>query len=330
MKRPTIVITGLLAIIAAALPLGLLVGGVDLSAAEIFEAFGDTDDSIAHFIVIENRLPALLCATLAGAALALAGLLMQTCFNNPLAGPSIMGISGGASVGVALVMMMLGGTIGTLGRLAIVGGAFIGALGILGVLLLFSLVVKSNDVLLIVGILLGYASSSVISLLNFFSTDSSVHSFVLWGLGSFTGVSLSELPLFAALCVVPAAISMLYTKSLNAMLFGERFSENVGVDTRKVRTALLLLSGIFTAVATAWCGPIGFIARMFIASSNHRTLLPATMLCGAAMAILCQIISVSPALSDGATIPVNAITPVIGVPVIIYVLLNRRKLLYFN
>ena len=145
MKRPTIVITGLLAIIAAALPLGLLVGGVDLSAAEIFEAFGDTDDSIAHFIVIENRLPALLCATLAGAALALAGLLMQTCFNNPLAGPSIMGISGGASVGVALVMMMLGGTIGTLGRLAIVGGAFIGALGILGVLLLFSLVVKSND-----------------------------------------------------------------------------------------------------------------------------------------------------------------------------------------
>lgn len=337
MKRPAIVITGLLAIIAAALPLGLLVGGVDLSAAEIFGAFGDTDDSIARFIVIENRLPALLCATLAGAALALAGLLMQTCFNNPLAGPSIMGISGGASVGVALVMMMLGGTIGTLGRLAIVGGAFIGALGILGILLLFSLVVKSNDVLLIVGILLGYAASSVISLLNFFSTDSSVHSFVLWGLGTFTGVSLSELPLFTALCVIPAAIAMLYTKSLNAMLFGERFAENVGVDTRKVRTALLLLSGIFTAVATAWCGPIGFIglvaphiARMLIASSNHRTLLPATMLCGAAMAVLCQIISVSPALSDGATIPVNAITPVIGVPVIIYVLLNRRKLLYFN
>lgn len=337
MKRRHIVIAILTAIIAAALPCGLLVGGVELSASEVFGAFSTHDDSIARFIVVENRLPALLCSILAGGALALAGLLMQTCFNNPLAGPSIMGISGGASVGVALVMMLLGGAIGMWGRLAVVGGALVGAAAILAVLLLFSLVVRSNEVLLIVGILLGYAASSVISLLNFFSTDSNVHSFVLWGLGTFTGLTLAELPLFAALCIVPAVAVMLYAKSLNAMLFGERFAENVGVDTRRVRTVLLLLSGLFTAVVTAWCGPIGFIglvaphiARMLLATSNHRVLLPATMLCGAAMGVLCQIISVSPSLSAGATIPVNAITPVIGVPVIIYVLLNRRKLMYFN
>lgn len=337
MKRRHIVIAILTAIIAAALPCGLLVGGVELSASEVFGAFGSHDDSIARFIVVENRLPALLCSILAGGALALAGLLMQTCFNNPLAGPSIMGISGGASVGVALVMMLLGGAIGMWGRLAVVGGALVGAAAILAVLLFFSLVVRSNEVLLIVGILLGYAASSVISLLNFFSTDCNVHSFVLWGLGTFTGLTLAELPLFAALCIVPAVAVMLYAKSLNAMLFGERFAENVGVDTRRVRTVLLLLSGLFTAVVTAWCGPIGFIglvaphiARMLLATSNHRVLLPATMLCGAAMGVLCQIISVSPSLSAGATIPVNAITPVIGVPVIIYVLLNRRKLMYFN
>ncbi|MDE6611180.1 MAG: iron ABC transporter permease [Muribaculaceae bacterium] len=337
MRRHTIVTLTLLLVIAAALPCGLLVGGVGLLASDVFGVFGGSGDSLASFIVLETRLPALLCSLIAGASLALAGLLMQTCFNNPLAGPSIMGISSGASVGVAVVIMLMGGAIGLWGRLAIVGGALVGALCILGVLLLFSLVVKSDEVLLIVGILLGYAASSAISLLNFFSSEQSVHSFVLWGLGSFSGLTLDEVPLFTLLCIAPAVISMLYAKSLNAMLFGERFAENVGVATHRVRSVVLLLSGLLTAVVTAWCGPIGFIgliaphiARMLLASSNHHILMPVTMLCGAVIGIICQIISVCPSLSTGSVIPVNAITPLIGVPIIVYVLLNRRKLLYFN
>ncbi len=184
---------------------------------------------------------------------------------------------------------------------------------------------RSTDVLLIVGILIGYLATSAISLLNFFSTERAVHSYVLWGLGTFSGVSIDILPLFAVLVIALICASLLYSKSLNAMLLGTQYAESVGVSTGRARTGILLLSGALTAVVTAWCGPIGFIglvvphiARMVLA------------LCGALLGIICQIISVWPSLSKGAVIPVNAITPVIGVPVIIYVLLNRRRLLYFN
>lgn len=329
----------LAAMIAVTLPLGLLVGGVDIPATVIFDVLtgGNPENDIAGFIIIETRIPALLTSLLAGAALAVAGLLMQTCFNNPLAGPSIMGLSTGASVGVAIVMMIFGGMAGLWGQIAIVAGAIAGAALILAVLLLFSTIVRSSDVLLIVGILIGYLASSAIALLNFFSTDQSVHSFVLWGLGTFSAVDTNALPLFASLCIVLLFCSTAYAKSLNAMLFGQRFAENVGIAASRVRTALLFLAGALTAVVTAWCGPVGFIglvvphiARMLTGTSNHFVLLPATALCGGLMGLVCQIISVSPALSSGATIPVNAITPIIGVPVIIYVLLNRKRLLYFN
>ena len=208
---------------------------------------------------------------------------------------------------------------------------------ILAILLIFSSSVRSTDVLLIVGILIGYLATSAISLLNFFSTERAVHSYVLWGLGTFSGVSIDIFPLFAVLVIALICASLLYSKSLNAMLLGTQYAESVGVSTGRVRTGILLLSGALTAVVTAWCGPIGFIglvvphiARMVLGSSNHRVLLPACALCGALLGIICQIISVWPSLSKGAVIPVNAITPVIGVPVIIYVLLNRRRLLYFN
>ena len=333
-RRHTIVLSAIAVAILLLLPLGLLAGGVDLSPNDVWNALlsqGDDNNggNIARFIVVESRLPAVLTALLAGAALSIAGLLMQTCFNNPLAGPSIMGISSGASLGVAIV--------GLWGRVAVVGGAFAGAAAILAILLIFSSSVRSTDVLLIVGILIGYLATSAISLLNFFSTERAVHSYVLWGLGTFSGVSIDILPLFAVLVLALICTSLLYSKSLNAMLLGTQYAESVGVSTGRARTGILLLSGALTAVVTAWCGPIGFIglvvphiARMVLGSSNHRVLLPACALCGALLGIICQIISVWPSLSKGAVIPVNAITPVIGVPVIIYVLLNRRRLLYFN
>ncbi len=327
-----------LAVATAALFLpGLLAGGVDLPLSEVLGAFAGKGDATAHFIVVETRFPALVTAMMAGAALAVAGLLMQTCFNNPLAGPSIMGISGGASAGVAVVLLAFGGVFGFWGRMALIGGAFAGAAAVLGVLLLFSRFVSSADVLLIIGILTGYLTGSTISLLNFFAAESAVHSYVLWGMGTFSGVDLGSLPLFAAAVLLLVVLVVPYCKSLNAMLLGSRYAESSGVAMQRTRTALLAVSGGLTAVVTAWCGPIGFlglvvphIARLMCGTANHRVLLPATALAGALIGVVCQIASVAPSLSTGSILPVNAITPLIGVPVILYVLLNRRRLVYFS
>ncbi len=331
------IILFILALATAALfPAGMLLGSVDLPAEVVFGALtgrGDIDE-VARIIVVETRLPVVVTSCVAGLALAVAGLLMQTAFANPLAGPSIMGISTGASLGVAVVLMAFPAMLGFWGRLATIGSAFAGAMCVMGVLTLFSSLVKSSTVLLIVGILTGYLASSAISLLNFFSTAESVHSYVLWGLGSFSGVSLGDLPLFCILAIVPAALTSFYAKPLDALLLGERYASNVGVNVELTRTMLLVISGMLTATVTAWCGPVGFIglavphiARMLPASKTHGFLLPATALCGAATGLLCQIISTAPALSRG-VIPVNAITPLIGVPVIIYVLLHRKNLSY--
>jgi iron complex transport system permease protein len=276
-------------------------------------------------------------AMLAGAALSVAGLLLQTTFDNPLAGPSILGVSTGSSLGVAIVMLALGGSIGhNLGSyVSILAGALLGAGIIILTLLAFSSIVKSSIMLLIIGILVSHLASSAISLLNFFSTQEGVHSFVIWGLGNFSGVTFERLPIFASLIIIALGLSLLLVKPLNALLLGTRYAENLGVNIRATRNKLLILSGILTAVVTAFCGPIGFIglivphiARLALKSSNHIVLLPATALCGAVIALLCSLISVLP-ISSG-VIPINAITPIIGVPIIIYIILNRKRILYFN
>lgn len=331
------IILAILALLTAALfPVGLLLGSVDIPAETVFGALtgrGETDE-VARIIVLETRLPAVVTSCVAGLALAVAGLLMQTAFANPLAGPSIMGISTGASLGVAIVLMAFPAMLGLWGRLATIGSAFAGAMCVMALLTLFSSIVRSSTVLLIAGILTGYLASSAISLLNFFSTAESVHSYVLWGLGSFSGVPLGELTLFCAPTIVLAALTCFYAKPLDALLLGERYASNVGVNVERTRTVLLVISGSLTASVTAWCGPIGFIglavphiARLLPASKTHGFLLPATALCGAATGLLCQILSTAPALNRG-VIPVNAITPLIGVPVIIYVLLRRKNLSY--
>lgn len=338
MTRYRTVLVFLIVLLVVLVPCGMLLGSVSIPAAQVWGALiGDSSvGEVVRIIVLETRLPSVVASLLAGMALSVAGLLMQTTFSNPLAGPSIMGISAGSSLGVALVMLALGGSLGALGRLATIGGAFSGAVTVMAVLLVFSNLVRSSDVLLIVGILIGYLASSAISLLNFFASSEGVHSYVIWGLGSFSGVTSDALPLFAALALGQTVLSVFFAKPLNAMLLGQRYAGNVGVNVNRVRTWLILLSGGLTAVVTAWCGPIGFIglamphvARMLIRSSNHTRLIPASALCGALAGLFCQILSVAPAMDRG-VLPVNAITPILGVPVIIYVLLNRRKLAYFN
>ena len=320
----------------------LLAGSVDIPAAEVWSIlFGQPAGNDAWtFIVWESRLPLCMTALLCGAALASSGLMLQTSFSNPLADPSILGISSGASLGVALVMLAGGGTVAAgafsfSGFFAAVSGALAGALLVMGIILGLSAMIRSNVMLLIAGIMIGYVVSSAISLLNFFATAEGVHSYMIWGMGNFGGVSLAQLPWFAGMAVAGLLLSVSLVKPLNALLLGERYAENLGVNVRRVRGLLLLATGWLTAVVTAFCGPVAFIglavphvARLLLGTSNHNSLLPVTMLCGAAVALLCNLICLLP--GEWGMIPLNAVTPVLGAPVIVYVIVRQRRIKYFN
>jgi iron complex transport system permease protein len=292
-------------------------------------------------IILQSRLPQAVTALLAGASLAASGLLLQTLFRNPLAGPSILGISDGANLGVAAVMLAFGGSLGQLtdlpvsGYPAIILAAFAGACAILGIILYFSSKVRHNVMLLIIGIMIGYLASSVISILNFYAAADKVHSYVMWGLGSFSGVSLTQLPLFAVCTLTGLLPAVLLIKPLNALLLGEIYAANLGVRIRRTRMFILLCTGLLTAITTAFCGPVAFIglavphiARLLLGSSNHKMLLPVTLLAGSCIALLCNILMVVP--GTNMILPLNAVTPLIGAPVIIYVILNRKNIQYFN
>lgn len=319
----------------------LLIGSVDIDPLAVWQIVTGRghENHVCEIIILNTRLPMIATAALSGAALSVSGLLLQTAFNNPLAGPSILGVSTGASFGVAVVMLASGSalwltqSVGT--YMTILIGALAGAALVLIVLLLFSTMVHSSTMLLIIGILVSYLTSSAVSLLNFFATEEGVHSYVIWGLGNFSGVTPSQLPFFAFFIITTLALSTTLVKPLNALLLGTRYAENLGVNTKQTRNSLLIITGILTAGVTAFCGPISFIglvvphiARLVLNTSNHNRLLPATMLAGATVALLCTLISVLP--QQVGVIPINAITPIIGVPIIIYIIINRKNIQYFN
>lgn len=319
------------------LAVSLLVGAVDIPANKVIDILlgKGSDKASWNYIVLQSRLPQALTAMLCGSSLAISGLMLQTAFRNPLAGPSVFGINSGSSMGVALVMLYFGGSItaGTFtltGFFAVLAAAFVGAMAVMLVILFFSNLVRDNVMLLIIGIMLGYIASSAISMLNFFATEQGVQSFMVWGLGNFGGVSMKQMPAFASVCVIGLLASLLFIKPLNALLLGEKYARNLGVNTKRLRNNLLLVTGLLTAVSTAFCGPVGFIglavphiARLILNTDNHKSLMPATILTGAAVAMLCNIITVLP--GDGGVIPLNAVTPLMGAPVIIYVILSQRR-----
>lgn len=292
-------------------------------------------------IVIDSRLPQSITALLVGAALAISGLMLQTLFRNPLAGPSILGISDGANLGVAIVMLYFGGAVQFIpnwpisGYITIIMAALTGASLVLGLIIWFSSRVKSNTMLLIIGIMIGYMVSSLISILNFRASTDKVHAFVMWGMGNFSGVSTEKLPYFASFIILGLIFSLLLIKPLNALLLGEMYAANLGVRIKTTRVLILICTGILTATATAFCGPISFIglavphiSRLMLGTSNHKHLVPVTILTGACVALLCNLLTVLP--GDNQIFPLNAITPILGAPVIIYVILNRKNIQYFN
>lgn len=286
-------------------------------------------------IVLQGRVPQMLTALFTGSALGTCGLLLQTAFRNPLAGPSILGIDSGANLGVAIVLLLLGGTasIGSLalgGHLLVVVAAMVGALSIMALLMILSRMLRSQVMLLITGVIISYVTGSIIQLLNYSATEQGVFSFVIWGMGNFSSVGIERLPVFCALSFVGLLLALLLIKPLDALLLGDRYAENLGIKIGYVRQMLLLVTGLLTATTTAFCGPISFIglavphlARLALGTSYHRVLMPATMLIGANLALACNLLSTLP--RDGSIIPISVITPLIGAPVVLHVILKQRN-----
>lgn len=336
MKRSVSIILLLVASIIMLFAMNLIVGSVRIPLADVCDILFDKFEGKESwkYIVMENRLPQALTAMLCGASLAVCGLMLQTAFRNPLAGPDVFGISSGAGLGVAIVMLFLGGSVSTTmftvsGFLAILTSAFIGAIVVTMIILLLSTMVRNSVLLLIVGLMVGYVSSSAVALLNFFASEEVVKSYMVWGMGNFGGVSMDHMLLFALLCLVGIIASIFLIKPLNIMLLGTQYAESLGINIRQIRNLLLVTVGLLTAVTTAFCGPISFIglaiphiSRLLFRTDNHQILLPGTVLTGAVIALFCNLVCYLP--GELGIIPLNAVTPLIGAPVIIYVIIKRR------
>lgn len=311
-------------------------GSVDIPGADVLSILcgGEPEREVWRLIVVETRLPQAITALLAGAAISVAGLMLQTLFGNALAGPEVLGINSGAGLGVAVVMLLsqslfVAGDMGAGGYATILLGAFAGAAVVITVVLLLSSILKSKLFLLVAGVAVSYLASSAISILNYFSTSEGVHSYMIWGMGSFSAVSMEQLPVFASIVMGLLLFSLAMIKPLNALLLGDVYARNLGVNVKNARLLLLAVTGMLTAVVTAFCGPVAFIglavphiARLLLGSNNHRVLLPGTIITGAAIALLCNIVCQIP--GESGLLPLGAITPLIGAPVIIYVLLRHK------
>ena len=313
----------------------LLYGSIDIPCNEVLSILtgGNAQRDVWRVVVLETRLPQALTALLAGASISVAGLLLQTLFRNPLAGPEVLGVNSGAGLGVALVMLLTGGisAFGLGGYLAVLGGAFAGALFVIMIILLLATLLRNNVFLLIAGVAVSYMTSSAITLLNYFSTAEGVHSYMVWGMGSFGGVTTQQLPFFASVVLLLLVLSLAMAKPLNTLLLGDAYAVNLGVNVKAVRAVSLCVTGLLTAIVTAFCGPVSFIglavphvARISIRSNNHRHLIPATIMLGGAVALLCNLVCQLP--GESGLLPLGAITPVIGAPVILYVILRDRTL----
>ena len=311
----------------------LLYGSIDIPAGDVLSIVtgGECGRDIWRVVVLETRLPQALTALLSGAAISVAGLLLQTLFRNPLAGPEVLGVNSGAGLGVAVVMLCTGGVsaFGLGGYLAVLGGAFAGALSVILIILLLATLLRNNMFLLIAGVAVSYITSSVITLLNYFSTAEGVHSYMVWGMGSFGGVSIGQMPFFASVALLLLLVSFVMAKPLNTLLLGDAYAHNLGVNVKSVRAVALCVTGLLAAVVTAFCGPVSFIglavphiARISLRSSNHRHLVPSVAMLGGAVALLCNLVCQLP--GENGLLPLGAITPLIGAPVIIYVVVKNR------
>ncbi|MDE5579054.1 MAG: iron ABC transporter permease [Alistipes sp.] len=322
----------LLALAAAALfAADLAVGSVALSPGEVWAALTGADvDPAVRYIVLDIRLLKAITALLAGAALAAAGLQMQTLFRNPLAGPYVLGISAGASLGVALFVLgapLLGIAGHSLLRpIGIAGAAWLGAAAVLAVVMAVSRRIKDIMVILILGIMFGSALGAVVEIMQYLSSEAALKSFVVWTMGSLGDVTGFRLALLAPIVGVGLALAVAVTKPLNLLLLGENYARTMGLDIGRTRRTIFLSTVLLAGTVTAFCGPVGFVglavphvARMLFRTADHRMLMPASMLAGALLLLACDLLSKLLAL------PINSLTALTGIPIVILVVLRNRS-----
>jgi len=295
------------------------------------------ENEIWRNIVWKSRMPQALISLAAGAGLSISGLQMQTVFRNPLAGPSVLGISSGASLGVAFVILLSGSlagvalsNMGFVGELALTLGAIVGALSVMAIIVFVSQKVRGNVTLLIIGVMIGYVASAIIGVMKFFSVEEDIRAYVIWGLGSFSRVSGNQVFFFVLIMAILIPLSFLLIKTLNLLLLGDAYARNLGLNIKRARLLVITCSGVLVAVVTAYCGPIIFLGlavphlcRGIFHTSDHRILMPASCLVGAALALACNLIARMPGF-EGA-LPVNSVTALVGAPVVVSVLFNKRK-----
>ena len=317
----------LIVVLAALTLASIMSGSVTINMSQVFE-FSDESSIISRMIFLESRLPRTLTAILAGASLSVSGLFMQTLFRNPLAGPSVLGVSSGASLMVAFLTMS--GIFQVITSFHLVIGGIIGSLLVLSILVLIAKKFRDLTSVLIVGIMLSFFTSAIVSFLSSIASTSGLKAFVFWGFGSFADLGSSQLayfsiPLFISLLAVP-----FFMKGLNALLLGEPHAKSLGVNPLNLRRNLIVVTGVLTGTVTAFCGPIAFIglaaphvARLVFRTANHRTLIPASLILGSIIALLCDVIARLPGLDYA--LPLNTVCALMGAPVVIYLIFKGRN-----
>ncbi len=331
---------GLLGMLVGVFVLSLTLGSVDIPLGDVLKILIGEEPARKTWttIVLKFRLPKAITATLSGSALAVAGLQMQTLFRNPLADPFVLGINSGASLGVALVVLSVGvagvsatsmlAGLGLLGNFGLVTAASLGAGAVLMLMLLVARRVHSSTTLLILGLMVGYGTAALVSLLLYFSITERIQAYINWTFGSFGGVTWSQLHVFAPVILVALMLGLALAKPLNALLLGETYAQTMGVNVRRTRLVIVLSAAVLAGAVTAFCGPIGFVgvavphlARHLFRSSDHRLLLPACALLGALLALVADLIAQMPGTQT--VLPLNAVTALLGAPVVAWVILRR-------
>lgn len=337
--RNTVFIGIIIVLILVFLFLNMVLGSVNIPMASVWHILtGNGDEPVTwQNIIWKSRFPQALTALVAGAGLSISGLQMQTVFRNPLAGPSVLGISSGASMGVAFVVLFSGSiggvalsNLGFMGEVALSIAAIVGSLSVMALIVFASHKVKGNVTLLIIGVMIGYLANAIIGILKFFSVEEDIKTYVIWGLGSFSRVSGNQMMLFVTIMAVLIPLSFLLVKTLNLLMLGDGYARNLGLNIKRARVLVITCSGVLTAIVTAYCGPIIFLGlavphlcRAIFQTSDHRILMPASLVMGAALALACNLIARMPGF-EGA-LPVNSVTALIGAPVVASVLFRKRK-----